>query len=81
MRTSVAVEKLILGELIEVSSRQDALQAIRRKRLTIYHPPKSSPFVNMGFFNSHLLYHSLLGLPNPHEVSKSLLRDGNKSFN
>ena len=47
---TVAVEKLILGELIEISSRQDARQAICRKQLTIYHPPKSSPFCKYGVF-------------------------------
>jgi hypothetical protein len=55
----VAVEKLILGELIEDSSRQDALQAICKKQLTIYDFPKSCSFMNVEFFNTHRLINPL----------------------
>jgi hypothetical protein len=49
MNQDVAVEKLILGELIEDSSRQDPLQAICKKQLTIYDFPKSCSFMNVEF--------------------------------
>src|SRR5712672_33972 len=56
--SGVAVEKLRWRKRAKITSRQDALRAICRKRLTIYHPPNRAVLVNIEFFNSHRPSHS-----------------------
>jgi hypothetical protein len=46
----VAVEKLAYEKVSKIMPRQNALQAICRKRLTIYDPQKSCPFYEYRVF-------------------------------
>ena len=61
--------RLIRAELSENTGILEAVVAGKAREIAIAREVGDS-----------VLYHSLFGLANPHEVSRSLLRDGDKSL-